>query len=93
MPNRLETLTTNSGQFTPIPGLSLILPKAMDILAPVILNFAEPFCAGERFSRRNPGHFGERHDFAGCGEFYLRHWAAAELRSHADNAERHHLTG
>jgi hypothetical protein len=43
------TLTTNSGQFTPIPGLSLVLPKGVDISALVILNLPNPFAQGSDF--------------------------------------------
>jgi mannose-binding lectin len=43
------TLTTNSGQFTPIPGLKLLLPKGVDVLALVILNLPMPFAEGSDF--------------------------------------------
>jgi len=42
-------LSTNSGQFTPIPGLSLKLPEGVDVLALVILNLPMPFAEGTDF--------------------------------------------
>jgi mannose-binding lectin len=43
------TLHTNSGQFTPIPGLKLTLPKGVDVIALIILNLPMPFAEGSDF--------------------------------------------
>ena len=43
------TLTTNSNQFTPIPGLRLTLPKGVDVTGLVMLNLPNPFAEGNDF--------------------------------------------
>ena len=45
------TLSTNSGSFTPIPGLSLALPEGVGVTAVVILNLPNPYATGNS----NPG--------------------------------------
>jgi mannose-binding lectin len=47
------TLKTNSGQLTPIPGLTLKLPEGVSVLALVILNLPNPYAEGSDF----PGGF------------------------------------
>jgi mannose-binding lectin len=42
-------LSTNSGEFKPIPGLSLKLPEAVNVLALVILNLPMPFAEGSDY--------------------------------------------
>jgi hypothetical protein len=43
------TLKTNSGQFTPIPGLTLKLPEGVSVLALIVLNLPMPFAEGSDF--------------------------------------------
>ena len=43
------TLTTNSGSFVPIPGLTLTLPEGVNSFALVILNLPNPYATGNDF--------------------------------------------
>ncbi len=45
------TLTTNSGSFVPIPGLTLTLPEGVNSFGLVILNLPNPYASGNN----NPG--------------------------------------
>jgi mannose-binding lectin len=40
---------TNSGNFTPIPGLNLTLPEGVNVLAIVTLNLPNPYAEGNDF--------------------------------------------
>jgi mannose-binding lectin len=42
-------LSTNSGSFVPIPGLSIPLPIGVDTLAMVVLNVPNPYATGNDF--------------------------------------------
>jgi hypothetical protein len=42
-------LSTNSGSFTPIPGLSLTLPEGVDVTALVTLNVPNPYSQGNNY--------------------------------------------
>jgi mannose-binding lectin len=42
-------LSTNSGEFKPIPGLSLKLPEGVNVLALVILNLPMPYAEGSDY--------------------------------------------
>ncbi len=42
-------LTTTSGDWTPIDGLSLTLPEGVDVEAVVILNLPNPYAAGDEY--------------------------------------------
>jgi hypothetical protein len=42
-------LSTNSGEFKPIPGLSLKLPEGVGVLALVILNLPMPYAEGSDY--------------------------------------------
>jgi Bc2L-like protein len=42
-------LSTNSGEFKPIPGLSLKLPEGVSVLALVILNLPMPYAEGSDY--------------------------------------------
>ncbi|MDB5599859.1 MAG: hypothetical protein JWN71_1903 [Xanthobacteraceae bacterium] len=44
-----SSLQTNSGAFTPIPGLSLTLPEGDDMSALVILNLPNPYAEGSNY--------------------------------------------
>jgi mannose-binding lectin len=43
------THQTNSGQFVPIPGLSLTLPEGVGVTALAILNLPNPYARGNDF--------------------------------------------
>jgi hypothetical protein len=43
------SLSTNSGSFVPIPGLSIPLPIGVDTLAMVVLNVPNPYATGNDF--------------------------------------------
>jgi hypothetical protein len=43
------TLSTNSGSFTPIPGLSITLPGGVGMTAVVILNLPNPYAQGNNY--------------------------------------------
>jgi hypothetical protein len=42
-------LSTNSGTFTPIPGLSVKLPRGVQVSALLILNIPNPYARGNDF--------------------------------------------
>lgn len=42
-------LSTNSGTFTPIPGLAVTLPRAVKVHALLVLNLPNPFARGNDF--------------------------------------------
>ena len=42
-------LSTNASQFTPIPGLSLVLPEGVDLTALIVLNLPNPYAEGNNF--------------------------------------------
>ncbi len=44
-----STLSTNASQFTPIPGLTVVLPEGVDLLALVVLNLPNPYAEGNNF--------------------------------------------
>lgn len=41
--------STNSGSFTPIPGLALTIPEGVGTIAIIILNVPNPFAQGQDF--------------------------------------------
>jgi hypothetical protein len=43
------TLSTTSGQFTPIPGLAIKLPEGVDTAALVTANLPNPYAEGSNF--------------------------------------------
>jgi mannose-binding lectin len=43
------TLSTNSGSFVPIPGLSIAIPEGVDTIAMVVLNVPNPYATGSDF--------------------------------------------
>ena len=43
------SLSTNAGQFTPIPGLTLTLPEGVDTAALVTVNLPNPYAEGSNF--------------------------------------------
>src|SRR3974390_993598 len=47
------TLSTNSGSWTAIPGLSITLPEGVGTMAIVILNAGQPYATGKDY----PGGF------------------------------------
>jgi hypothetical protein len=49
------TLTTNSGSFTPISGLSINLDQGVGVTAIVILNVPNPYATGNDFPGGNFG--------------------------------------
>lgn len=44
------TLQTSSGDFTPIPGLTVTLPEGDDMSALVIVNLPNPYAVGTNFA-------------------------------------------
>jgi mannose-binding lectin len=48
-------LSTNSGSWTPIPGLSIKLPEGVDTVALVILNVPNPYASGNDYPGGNFG--------------------------------------
>ena len=47
--------STNSGSFTPIPGLAVTIPEGVGTIAIVILNVPNPFAQGDDFPGGNFG--------------------------------------
>ncbi|CAN5181295.1 hypothetical protein BH11PSE4_BH11PSE4_26670 [soil metagenome] len=43
------TLSTNSGSFTPIPGLTINVPGGVDVTSLVILNLPNPYATGNNY--------------------------------------------
>ena len=43
------SLSTNSGSFVPIPGLSIAIPEGVDTMAMVVLNVPNPYATGSDF--------------------------------------------
>ena len=43
------SLSTNSGSFVPIPGLSIAIPEGVDTMAMVVLNVPNPYATGDNF--------------------------------------------
>lgn len=42
-------LSTNSGSFTPIPGLAVTLPEGVNVTALVLLNVPNPYAQGSNY--------------------------------------------
>jgi hypothetical protein len=47
--------STNSGAWTPIPGLAIKLPRGVEVSALVILNVPNPYASGDNFPGGNFG--------------------------------------
>jgi hypothetical protein len=43
------SLSTDSGSFVPIPGLSITLPEGLDTIAMVVLNVPNPYATGNNY--------------------------------------------
>ncbi|HEX4408751.1 MAG TPA: hypothetical protein VH206_08265 [Xanthobacteraceae bacterium] len=49
----IGTQSTNSGSWTPMPGLSLTLPEGVGVSALLILNIPNPYATGSNFPGGN----------------------------------------